>query len=401
MLILTISVLIVYISTSAQTIVETVESPTQEQYEKLFKQHGQILKCLCSSVSIPYGEFLQIIPIYHEVCSSDFVQQWWYQSLLPLNQTDASLDFISAVSSHFQALSTFCKIANLTIADALGQFSSTLFVTNRVLPHDLFVSQTGALIQTFLQLTKSNFRLSISLTDAVLQSNQYVSSLMTNTALNRYHIPQLDQSELGPIRISSSSRMVYDEDGHQCICLFNSTCSFDNMIMINNEVINFYSELPGIHASCFTVNSVLRSSLMCWYNESCINNLYSLFQTAGIENIPHANALDPQFPSQYAPNTSVDTIFNELMIEKWNSSVSYQNFYKKCNPTYCSYSYERRANIIYIITTIIGLFGGLNIVFRLASPFIISSFFKCINLKMTSERSSERWINEQDSHRKY
>ncbi|CAF3777105.1 unnamed protein product [Rotaria sordida] len=85
-----ISVLIVYTLLSVQTISQIVESPTQEQYEKLFEQYNQTLQCPCTVVSIPYEEFLQVTPTYHQVCSSDFVQPWWYQRFLPVSSSDIS-----------------------------------------------------------------------------------------------------------------------------------------------------------------------------------------------------------------------------------------------------------------------------------------------------------------------
>ncbi|CAF3872057.1 unnamed protein product, partial [Rotaria sp. Silwood1] len=61
---------------SVQTISQTVASPTQEQYEKLLKQYSQTLQCPCTTISIPYEDFLRVASIYHQVCSSDFIQSW-------------------------------------------------------------------------------------------------------------------------------------------------------------------------------------------------------------------------------------------------------------------------------------------------------------------------------------
>ncbi|CAF3953325.1 unnamed protein product, partial [Rotaria sp. Silwood1] len=393
-----ISVLIVYTSLSVQTISQTVASPTQEQYEKLLKQYSQTLQCPCTTISIPYEDFLRVAPIYHQVCSSDFIQSWWYQSLLPLNVSDLSLEFLPSVSSYFQTLSAFCEIANLTIVDAIRQFSLTLFVNAQVLPYDLFVLQTNSLITIFLNLTRADFRHTMSLLNAVFQANQYVSSMMTNTWLGKYYIPEFELSELGPIRISSTSMGAEDQNGNFCDCVLDSTCNLDNMVQINILTNNFYSELPGIHPGCFIVNTVLRSSLICWYNNSCINKLQSLLNEAGMRNILHINALDPHLSSRYTPDTLTNTIFNEIMVEQWNSSISYRNFYQKCHPAYCSYTYEKRSDVIYIITTLLGLFGGLNIILRLISPFASSIFFQFINVKTTSKSSLQAWTNEEETH---
>ena len=41
-------------------------------------------------------------------------------------------------------------------------------------------------------------------------------------------------------------------------------------------------------------------------------------------------------------------------------------------PNVCSYSYVEHANVLYVITTLIGLHGGLSVVLRWWSPRIIT-----------------------------
>jgi hypothetical protein len=66
------------------------------------------------------------------------------------------------------------------------------------------------------------------------------------------------------------------------------------------------------------------------------------------------------------------------MIEDWNFSYSFENFYHKCKPLSCSFTYEKKANIVYIITVITSLIGGINIILELISPIIIKIIFKFI-----------------------
>ncbi|CAF4358742.1 unnamed protein product, partial [Rotaria sp. Silwood2] len=70
-----------------------VESPTQEQCEKLFERYNQTLQCSCTVLSIPYEKFLQVTSIYHQVCSSDFIQSRLYQSFLSPNEFNRSFMF--------------------------------------------------------------------------------------------------------------------------------------------------------------------------------------------------------------------------------------------------------------------------------------------------------------------
>ncbi len=62
------------------------------------------------------------------------------------------------------------------------------------------------------------------------------------------------------------------------------------------------------------------------------------------------------------------------MVEQWNSSIVYDNYYNEWQPQECIYTYKTKNSIIYIITTIIGLIGGLITVLKL----IVSRHVKCV-----------------------
>ena len=88
-----------------------------------------------------------------------------------------------------------------------------------------------------------------------------------------------------------------------------------------------------------------------------------------------------------------------MMIEEWNFSYSFDEFYHKCNPSFCSFTYEREINIVYIITTIVGLIGGINTVLKFIAPLIIKIIFELIAL-FTHIRSSQFSFIRRTNHRK-
>ncbi|CAF3502101.1 unnamed protein product, partial [Adineta steineri] len=54
-------------------------------------------------------------------------------------------------------------------------------------------------------------------------------------------------------------------------------------------------------------------------------------------------------------NSTIQELVDQLMVEEWNSSTIYDGYYNECQPSKCSYSYETKNGLIYIITTVIGL----------------------------------------------
>jgi hypothetical protein len=80
-------------------------------------------------------------------------------------------------------------------------------------------------------------------------------------------------------------------------------------------------------------------------------------------------ALNISQPSQYKPNTRIGEIIENLLVENWNTFISFEKYFSACAPQLCTYSYEKRENFIFILTTLFSLFGGLTVVFRTGLRF--------------------------------
>ncbi len=56
----------------------------------------------------------------------------------------------------------------------------------------------------------------------------------------------------------------------------------------------------------------------------------------------------------------------------------YERYYAACKPLSCTYSISDRANLLFIISAIIGLFGGLSVLLKLITLFTVSIGQRCI-----------------------
>jgi transcriptional regulator CtsR len=66
------------------------------------------------------------------------------------------------------------------------------------------------------------------------------------------------------------------------------------------------------------------------------------------------------------------------MIEKWNVSRIYERYYNECQPAQCNYTVETRNDIVYIVTTLFGIAGGLTTVLKLVVPHMVKFIMHCI-----------------------
>jgi hypothetical protein len=125
----------------------TVLSPSNNVYQQLYIDHSQTRQCPCSQISVPYGSFINLSVVLHQVCSSYWISPVWLDYvtsfdptlLPPWAERPFARDFRTIGASYFQLLATFCSLAQITIDDAQHVFAQTRFVNDRILPPSLFL----------------------------------------------------------------------------------------------------------------------------------------------------------------------------------------------------------------------------------------------------------------------
>jgi hypothetical protein len=162
-------------------------------------------------------------------------------------------------------------------------------------------------------------------------------------------------------------------------CNHGHNCTIDTAVWI----------IPGWFSGCIQLDGVFVTDYRCFYNQTCVNKLLSLYNYDMPDRLPLPNAIvnipvmNSSVPSRFALNDTLRTIFNELMIEEWTIKGNFDNYYGTCEPATCTYTYAQRLDVVYVVTTIVGLFGGLVVVLRLLSPICVRIVTTTIRLWQT------------------
>ncbi|CAF1480785.1 unnamed protein product [Adineta steineri] len=372
-LIVSLSILLLYISLINITQTVDVKAPSIKQYEQLYNSYSQTLACECTQISIHYEKFIQIRYTLHEICHSDFITQDWieYLSTSHGNYTVYTTDFRWSGKLAFQAMSAFCTLVNQTILNRLIQFNSNQYVSAFVTPSDVFKLQTDAFISQFKSTTAYGFLLSLAMIRNTTQSNSLFSGMLTNYYLSEslgamFRIPV----SYGDCMCSSSGTCIMQSPIYQLVS--GTTASADLLFSV-----------PGLYTGCYIIESLLQSDLQCFYSQTCINQLQSYFQVSSLMNV---TALDTSLSNQFLENSTIGDILDQLMVEEWINSSMYENYYDECKPSDCSYTVTSKNSAIYIITTVIGLVGGLITVLKLMVPYLVKFIMFCI--KKCKQRST-------------
>ncbi|CAF1495524.1 unnamed protein product, partial [Adineta ricciae] len=350
------SILLLYNSliTIRKTVI--VKSPSFTDYVQLNATYSQTLTCPCTQISIDYKNIVRVNYTLHQVCSSVFITQNWINSIHTEN-TNSSVslfyfDFRSIGTYAFQALKSICELLDETIIGDINVFYLNQFISTSVIPYNALELQIQDLINRLHSSIVRGFWSSLSMIRETTQGNALYS---TGTMA---YIFRLDTRS----RYLYMTLRVYDN----CSCASSATCVRESIIYnAENGSISF--RVPKFYIGCSTVEALLQSTLQCFYDRNCIDSIQAhLFPVVPV------TPLDPSISSNYLANSTVDELLQRLMIEQWDVSLMYENYYEQCKPVECSHISETRNDAVFVVTTLIGLLGGLVTALKVVVPLLVN-----------------------------
>ncbi|CAF4117379.1 unnamed protein product [Rotaria sp. Silwood2] len=332
-----------------------INVPTFEKYSQLYSTHLQALTCPCTTISIDYKKFLNVEYTFHQVCSSIYVTNDWINYIAPSfgDQPYDPPNFVWTSTNIFQALSAFCELTNKTISKSLNRFYSNQYISAMITPVHIFESQIQSMLEQFIYSTTNHFLLSLQTIRDTTQANALLSAKQTNILV--YFLYENTIATVAPL--------YYDD----CDCGYSAKCIVQSFIYSYPNLTELFS-IPGQYVGCFPLESLLQSTLECFYNQTCVDILHSYLVFNSSMNV---TALDASLPSRFFVNSTIQELVNKLMVEQWNRSTMYERYFNSCQPISCTYNYATRNDIIYIITTLLGLIGGMVTVLELFVPLLV------------------------------
>ncbi|CAF2879049.1 unnamed protein product [Rotaria sp. Silwood2] len=356
-------------TTPNQTKIIIITNTTQDEYEQLWNLHSDTLYCPCSEITIPYSNFIQIIPIFHQLCSSMFISPEWFDELSHAMVVDIYQysQFAGTIGAHyFKGLAAFCSIAEQAVNNSYRLFSAKTFISDRILPKNIFDNEVKILVDTFNESTFSELYRTFSLTRVAVETNPFASRIgqqVTFLVDNEYQIKiesgQIENQRMKAPGAPPCTCLLPDDDCYAYAYVYSFTETFD-MTKIN-----------GLLIKCFSTESTLFSTLECWYNHSCVELVRMHYIMNGVTNIIDIAPLDENLPSKFSINDTIEVLINALLLENFTINISYDQYYAKCAPLSCIYTIEETFDFIFLITSILAIYAVLNKIFRLTLPFIV------------------------------
>ncbi|CAF2635901.1 unnamed protein product [Rotaria sp. Silwood2] len=215
-------------------------------------------------------------------------------------------------------------------------------------------------IESKVNATLNQFRISVPRTFGrkldfirdIAQGNGIVSSILSN-----WHFHSLNTTFTRRTQWPSLWPEPRSYGNDNCSCATNAMC-------ISQAVFNG-SIVPGFRVGCYPLEALLQSTLECLYNITCIDMLRFMYNHTDFTVNPLNSTLS-------SSNSTVQSLIDGLLVDQWETAVSYEQYFETCAPLSCTYTVRQRPDLAYIITSIIGLYGGLTVVLKLTVPGLVN-----------------------------
>lgn len=268
------------------------------------------------------------------------------------------------IPNYFQLISEFCHSAQRTINTSLLQL-----LTNSLIEKSSNPSQENFqyIIETKIEQFKKGLSQSLIRTLELPREMTHINQLLT-----------IFRSNWKFVRVNPDNELVHS-DGYAvtmvpvlyetCDCGLSKHC-------IKSMTDSDGAAISGLMICCYPLEALLQSSLECLYNSPCFQTV-----TSGSTSLMETSSLilNASMPSRYHPSAKIGDILNSVFIEEWSTNISYEEYYKVCALSSCSYSYLKSAPVVEIITNLLGLYGGLTLIVKhIVVPLLIqfASLFK-------------------------
>ncbi|CAF0962930.1 unnamed protein product [Adineta steineri] len=238
-------------------------------------------------------------------------------------------------------LSSQCSLTQQSIDNDKNKFLTNKLVALEGMPFSLFQAQIDSFTAGHIAQTLGKFYRTQPFVYETFRANQLLTVLQTNWQVA--YISAADNYVFATVSritsLESLSRPLYIDPN------YNTTV------------------LPDVVASCLPVYGIRLSTLECFYDSNYILNLASIASTRST-TIWIAKPLNTSTPSIYPASSSIGSIVDSLFVEDWGIKSNYSSYFASCAPYSCSYKYIDHNTILYIIATMLGLYGGLVVILR-------------------------------------
>ena len=265
------------------------------------------------------------------------------------------------LSKHFQILRQLCSEAEKYTRRGVNNLYASTLLSASVFSRTSFTIRANQTVDKRLESKKTVFKYVYEQLGMASRGNLIANAFNTDWTIEY-------GNESNSYLLRGVPRLFANGS---CNCVVSDNCQRPLRIGPTNLV------LPGLVVGCSPLYGTSFSTLECLYSSACVeavlNYLHYYTHIDGSEPSnftisrdppPRMTPLSASKLVHFSPTDTIGSLVDELLIDELSKSISYEKYFDVCAPSACYYSYLKSNSTLYIITSLLGLYGGLTISLR-------------------------------------
>ncbi|CAF3734762.1 unnamed protein product [Adineta steineri] len=263
---------------------------TPAVFEQLYRDHPDTLSCPCSTITVPLKVLVSNTIIHHPVCESIFVSKEWIEALHFENASRYGTgDFRTTASSQFKILASLCTLSQDIASQNLLDLDNNEFINNYLLSQEQVEDKVNGTTEFFKNSASSRIFSFLNYLRTTTRADYLISALNTNYLIaNNPRIVDESQPFMGMLLSGETKYSDQSSDastnGESMGCSNTNpttTVSFSDISHL--ERYHYHSEwtrpqrnatlVNGFFTACTPLEAILKSTLDCLYNATCLQLL--------------------------------------------------------------------------------------------------------------------------------
>jgi hypothetical protein len=280
----------------------------------------------------------------------------------------------------FRTVAAMCSLSWITLSESWHAFNQSKLIADQTVFVDELRARTQSAFNQFKSNTKADLKRDLSLIQA--HTNELLSTFQTNVEF--YERPFMSD---GPIIEITTMPVNLDT----CFCAIDGDCLreigfWDANVTESGVGGDLKFVVPNFNSGCFIIQSTLQSTLECFFNQTCLDIIQDEIRSDRSINVSILETNNTRF----RPETTIGAIVDELMLENWGETIDYDKYYEQCAPKRCSYTFTSRNSALYILTTVVGILGGVTAVLKFVVPLVVGFIRERMRPKLNTGRHSRK-----------
>ena len=246
------------------------------------------------------------------------------------------------------------------------------------MPRSEFNKEMNQILNRFQQQVPTEFAQALHLIRTNLQGNALIAIFSTNWKFVLAGSPKGRNSSYRTEPVT-----YFDiEQNSTCSCATSRSCTMPAQLF-DSEGTSYHT-FEGLVFGCYSLETVLRSTLACFYSMKCINDTIRILGVDYNGLLAYNNRTGNPMQlnaslTRFKVDDTIETTANEMFIESWTSNISYERFFNSCAPSYCTYKYDDGFDALDLLTTFLSVYAGLSLAIRFMVPYAIKLIKKIRN----------------------